>query len=167
MLGENLLASLLERWHIKAIRERKQLIYVFRLNTHSIRVDVSQEHHEEIIRHVIVGSDSLLLFSEIVGERRLEVSRARCKNDLMAVDGLAFHHKCYITKLWLVQDGQEVALVDICGLQSCTHHAARLLAQQACCARRYSSLLRWMDTAHRVLMRYTHHLRRVDASCAC
>ena len=90
---------------------------------------MTQEHHEEIVGHVIVGCDSLLLFGEVVGEARLEVSRARCKNDLVAVDGLSFDHKCNVAELRLVQNGEEVALVDVCSLHVCSHHAAaRLLA---------------------------------------
>ena len=77
---------------------------------------MTQEHHEEIVGYVIVSCDSLLLLSEVVREARLEVGRARGQNDLVAVDGLSFDHKCDIAKLRLIQDGQEVALIDVSGL---------------------------------------------------
>ena len=95
---------------------------------------MTQEHHEEIVGYVIVGRDSLLLLSEVVGEARLKVSRARCQNDLVAVDGLSFHHKRDIAEFGLVQDRQEVALINVSGLGVWAHHAPGLLAKQAGCA---------------------------------
>ena len=89
---------------------------------------MTQEHHEEIVWYVIVSSDSLLLLSKVVGETRLEIGRARGQDDLVAVDGFSFDHKCDIAKLRLVQNGQEVALIDVSGLHACAHHASGLLA---------------------------------------
>ena len=102
---------------------------------------MTQEHHEEIVGYIIVSRDSLLLLSEVVGEARLEVGRARGQDDLVAVDGFSFDHKCNIAKFRLVQNGQEVALVDVSGLHACAHHAPRLLAKQASCACCYPGLL--------------------------
>ena len=89
---------------------------------------MTQEHHEEIVWYVIVSSDSLLLLSKVVGETRLEIGRARGQDDLVAIDGFSFDHKCDIAKLRLVQNGQEVALIDVSGLHACAHHASGLLA---------------------------------------
>ena len=89
---------------------------------------MTQEHHEEIVWYVIVSSDSLLLLSKVVGETRLEIGRARSQDDLVAIDGFSFDHKCDIAKLRLVQNGQEVALIDVSGLHACAHHASGLLA---------------------------------------
>ena len=89
---------------------------------------MTQEHHEEIVWYVIVSSDSLLLLSKVVGETRLEIGGARGQDDLVAVDGFSFDHKCDIAKLRLVQNGQEVALIDVSGLHACAHHASGLLA---------------------------------------
>ena len=104
VLREDLLTSLLETWHIEPIGKREQLINVFGFDTDCVRVDVTQEHHEEIVRDVVVGGDTLLLFCEIVGEAGLKIGRPGGENDLMAVDGLAFDHQRNIAELWLVED---------------------------------------------------------------
>ena len=87
MLGEYLLAALLKRRHIEPISQllkcvRKQgktygeeLVDVLGLDFDGVGVDVAQEHHEEVVRHVVVGRHSLLFLCEVVGERGLEVSR--------------------------------------------------------------------------------------------
>ena len=66
---------------------------------------MSQEHHKEVVWHVVVVGDSLLFFSEIVRERCLKVVRARGKDDLVAVNWFAFYHQGDVAELGLVQDG--------------------------------------------------------------
>ena len=64
-----------------------------------------EEHHEEVVWHIVVVGDSLLLFSEIVREGCLKVVRARGEDDLVAVNWFAFYHQRDIAELGLVQDG--------------------------------------------------------------
>ena len=66
---------------------------------------MSEEHHEEVVGHIVVGSYSLFFLSEVVGEGGLKVGGARGKDNLMAVDWLAFDHQSDIAELRLVQDG--------------------------------------------------------------
>ena len=66
---------------------------------------MAQEHHEEVVRHVVVSGDSLFFLGKIVRERGLEVGRTRGQDHLVAVDGLAFDHERDVTELGLVQDG--------------------------------------------------------------
>ena len=72
---------------------------------------MSQEHHEEVVRHVIVGCHSLLFFSEVMRERCFKVVRSRSKNYLVTVNGLTLNHKCDVTELRLVEYGEKVTLV--------------------------------------------------------
>ena len=72
---------------------------------------MSQEHQEEVIRHIIVRGDTLFLFSKIVRELSFKVRRPRSKNDLVAVDRFAFNHQSNVAKLFLVQDRQIVSRV--------------------------------------------------------
>ena len=104
VLRKDLFTALLETWHIEPISQRQQLINVFGFDAHGVRINVSQEHHEEIVRDIVVGGDTLLLFCEIVGEAGLKIGRPGGENDLMAVNGLSFDHKCDVAELWLVED---------------------------------------------------------------
>ena len=87
----------------------------------------------------------------------------------MAVDRLAFDHKRDIAELWLVEDGQEVSLVGVGGLESARAHHS-WLAQKTCCACLWvsaaASCLAY-STAHLLLIllltaMVTHHLGRVN-----
>ena len=53
---------------------------------------MSQEHHEKVVWHIVIVSDSLLLLREVVGEGRLKVGGAGGENDLVAIDWLSFDH---------------------------------------------------------------------------
>ena len=72
-----------------------------------------EEHHEEFVWHVVVRGHSLLPLREVVREGRLEVGRARGKDNLVAVNGLSFNHQGNVAEFALVQDGQEVAIVHL------------------------------------------------------
>jgi len=72
---------------------------------------VAQKHHKEVVGNVVVSGYALLFLSEVVGERRFEVSATGGQDHLMAVDGLALDHKRDIAELLLVQDRQEAPLV--------------------------------------------------------
>ena len=70
-----------------------------------------EEHHEEVVGNVVVGSYTLLFLREIVREGRLEVVRARGQNYLVAIDGFTLHHQCDVAELWMVQDCKEVLCI--------------------------------------------------------
>lgn len=101
---------------------------------------MSQEHHEEVIRHVIVSCHSLLFFSEVVRERCFKVVRSRCQNDLVTVNGLTLDHKCDVTELRLVEYREEVSLV-LVGHSCLTIGQASERAAQRDCIRCISLIL--------------------------
>ena len=90
---------------------------------------MAEEHHEEVVRHVVVGGNSLLLLRKVMRERGLKVGTARRQDNLVAVDGLAFHHERNVTELLLVQDREEVALVAL--LLRSSHGRLRLQMLQS------------------------------------
>ena len=53
---------------------------------------MTKEHHKEVVRDIIVGCNALLFLSKIVREASLEIGTAGGKNNLVAVDRLAFYH---------------------------------------------------------------------------
>jgi len=72
---------------------------------------VSQEHQEEIIRHVGVSGHPLCLLRELVRESSFKVSGPGSQDDLVTVDGLSLDHKGYVAELWLVENAKEVLRV--------------------------------------------------------
>ena len=111
VLSQNLLASFLERRHVKAVSQRQQLVDVLWFHLDAVRVDVPQKEKEEVVGHIIKSGHSLLFFGEIMGKTGFKVGWSRSKNHLMAINGLAFDYERYIWKLFLIQDWQKVSRV--------------------------------------------------------
>ena len=54
-----------------------------------------------------------ILLLEIMWKERSKVGWTRSKDDLVAVDGLAFNHQSNVRKVFLIQQSQEVTR-DVC-----------------------------------------------------
>ena len=91
VLSQNLLASFLERRHVKAVSQRQQLVDILWFHFDAVRVDVAQKEKEEVVGDVIKSGHPLLFFREIMGKTGFKVGRSRSKNYLMAINGLAFN----------------------------------------------------------------------------
>jgi hypothetical protein len=74
VLGQDLLALLLERGHVEAISQRQQLVDVLALDFYVVRVDVAQEHQEEVVRYIVVSRNALFLLSEVMRELSFKIS---------------------------------------------------------------------------------------------